>query len=554
MLNFDTFPVTYLIPVYILCWGLLWLTLRKNLDTWLFLVLAFGLLFLLRLPSIAFDGEINPDESQMITQAMTLRQDPLYFRSVDGTTGGPLNSYFLVIPSLLGLPFDFITAHLSAFVLVMVNLILLFFTARQWFGEPIARLILLPILFLFGLTQHIDFLHYNSELIAVVLLNGSYYLFARLLTKEKPSARRIAVIGLLLGMVPFGKLQSVPLIAVVGCFVAYYVLTHAQLTVRQKGERLIALGGGGLAFPLLVVILTSLFGVFNDLVTYYILGNLRYSAQTDQLAGLLDLPVFFKNATEFDWVMALLTVFGGIAAIRFFRRTAHRPGALRIPQSRVLWFLLSLIFAALFAITRTGNAFGHYLFFLIGPLMLLLGYCLWLDTPSVQVTAPNALYAVLLAIFLLAFGVKGVYRYSHNIALNTYPSDHQGGWKLAETPVAAEVLKYAHPGEKLVVWGWRNDYYVQTQMPQGVAENHSLRSVFNHPMLAQYQQRYYQNFIRSTPPVFVDAVGSQNLWMTNRATQGHEIIKPLDDFVKAHYQYIGLVNDSRIYVRNDRMH
>ena len=90
-------------------------------------------------------------------------------------------------------------------------------------------------------------------------------------------------------------------------------------------------------------------------------------------------------------------------------------------------------------------------------------------------------------------------------------------------------------------------------MIQGTAENHSERCVFGSSMTHVYQRRYLNDFLRSVPPVFVDAVGSESHWITNRKTQGHEIIKPLAAFVQTHYQYMGLYNDARLYVRKDRI-
>ena len=189
MPHFDTYPITYWLPVYALCWALLWLAARsliqRPLIDWKLVgLLSLVVFFLLRLSTIVFNAEINPDESQMITQAFTLFHDPVYFRSVDGTTGGPLDSYFLIIPGLFGLPFDYITAHLTAFCLVSAYLWLLFVVAGRWFGRGVAPLVLLPFVFMLGLTQNGDFLHYNSELVALLLLGLSYYLYATLLTAK----------------------------------------------------------------------------------------------------------------------------------------------------------------------------------------------------------------------------------------------------------------------------------------------------------------------------------------------------------------------------------
>ena len=547
MPRFDTYPILYWLPVYALCWGLLWLAFRPSVSRRVFLASALGLLFLLRLPSIVFNAEINPDESQMITQALTLRHSPVFWRSVDGTTAGPLDSYFLVLPGLLGLPFDYITAHLTAFGLVCLCLWLLFRTARLWFGEPAARLGLLPLVFMLGLTQNGDFLHYNSELIALVLLSWGYYLYARQLRQKQPASGRIALAGFLLGMVPFGKLQAVPLAAVVGLFIVLDLLSRRHLTMPAKVGRIVLLGVCATVFPLIVVGLTWVNGVYDDFVTFYILGNFQYGGNTNQLQSLLHLPDFFRNGHEFDWLVELTIGVWLMGLILAFRRG--------IRFERSVWtiggFLLLLLAATLFSITRTGSGYVHYLYFLTGPLLFGLAYGWHQLLANDQWGRWVSAGAV--AIFLMLFGIQTMQNYRQGNPMNPYPSDGQNGWQLQPSPVSKIVEKYARPGEKLVVWGWRCDYYVQTQMPQGVAENHSIRSAFTHPLLATYQQRYARDFMRSFPPVFVDAVGQQNLWMTDRKTQGHEIIKPLGQFVADHYSYIGLANDARIYVRRDRL-
>jgi hypothetical protein len=547
MPRFDTSPIVYWLLIYGLSWGLLWLAVWASLNRRVFLMSMLGLLFLLRLPSIVFDYEINPDESQMITQALTLRQDPVYFQSVDGTTGGPLDSYFLILPSLLGLPFDYITAHLTAFFLISVCLWLLFRTARLWFGEPAARLALLPLIFVLGLTQNGDFLHYNSELIPLVLLSLSYYLYAILLTQDQPRVGQIALIGLLLGMVPFGKLQAVPLAATVGLFVAMSILTRWNLTLSAKAGRIAALGAGGLAFPCLFVAFMWFNGMYADFETFYIVGNLRYASDTNQLQSILSLPEFLQKSGSFDWYTKLsigVWLIGLVIAIR------HRTQLSRNTWER-LGFITTLLIATLFSITRTGSGYLHYLFFLTGP--LLLGSAYGWEQISRHFASWRWVGAAAAAVILGLFGVQTIQDYRNSIPINPYPSEWQNGWAVQQSPVSKEIVKYAKPGEKLVVWGWRCDYYVQAQMPQGVAENHTIRSGYDHPLQATYQQRYVRNFMRSFPPVFVDAVGSQNLWMTDRKTQGHELIKPLDKFVAAHYRYMGLVNDTRIYVRLDRL-
>ncbi len=551
MPHFDTFPILYWLSVYACCWILLWATLTNRLtSSALFLLVLFSLLFLLRLPSIVFDEEINPDESQMVAQALALHDNPIYFKSVDGTTGGPLDSYLLIIPTWFGLPFDYITARLVAFVLIASSLWLTFLTARLWFGDLAARLVLLPIVFVLGLTQHTDFVSYNSELLAVVLLSASYYLYARLIKQPDPSWKLVFLIGFLSGIVPFCKLQGVPLAAVVCAFAALYVGLRPTLPVSLKVRLLALLVAGGLLFPTVAVLLAWANDVYSDFLTFYILSNFTYASATNPLQNLLNLPQFLASAAQFNWLVLLSAGIGLFWFISSFASGYKYP-----KNGYISAFLLVLLLATLYSITRTGTGYAHYLYFLIGPLLLCLAFTWQIISYPLATTNRWFIWVVSssISVFLLLFGIETALNYRSGKLLNPYPSNEQGGWRMAPTPVTTAILRYAHPGEKLVVWGWRNDYYVKAQMPQGVAENHVVYSVYNVRMKEVYHKRYVADFLRSMPPVFVDAVGSQNLWMTDRKTQGHEYNTALAKIIDANYQYIGLVNDTRLYIRKDRL-
>ena len=67
-----------------------------------------------------------------------------------------------------------------------------------------------------------------------------------------------------------------------------------------------------------------------------------------------------------------------------------------------------------------------------------------------------------------------------------------------------------------------------------------------------YQKRYAANMKRSMPPVFVDVVGKQGYYLSNRKTQGYEINVALRQLIAQYYTYVGMTDDVRIYVRNDR--
>ncbi|MEZ4905561.1 MAG: hypothetical protein R2822_29255 [Spirosomataceae bacterium] len=102
MIAFDDFPVVYFSLGYLLAAAIGLLACWKPIkyQELLFLLAAFLLVIFMRLPILVFNQEINPDESQMIAHALTLKQFPVYWQSVDGTTIGPLDNYLLVFPLL----------------------------------------------------------------------------------------------------------------------------------------------------------------------------------------------------------------------------------------------------------------------------------------------------------------------------------------------------------------------------------------------------------------------------------------------------------------------
>ncbi len=548
--GFDTFPVIHTTLSFLLCGGILaWLLVFPHRQRGWFVAATLAVLFFLRLPSIMYNREINPDESQMITQARTLTVDPVYFRSVDGTTIGPLDSYALIVPSWMGLPFDYRSARLLGFLLIAASLFFLYKTARLWFGERPAQLALLPVLFTLGLTQNGDLLSYCSELVPLFLLSAGTWLFSRIDARQRAAYGALFLIGLLLGLIPLGKLQGAPLAAVLGLFVFICVLRQPT-ALLQKLTQLALLGLGTLIFPVAFIGIAWANGLYNDFWLFYIEGNLRYGGNTNHWQNILNFPRHLAKGQEFGWLVVFSTLLLIVAVGRYLTMP-QRPAFSGTWATRLGFIGLS-VSAALYTVTRTGTEFSHYFFFLAGPLFLVLGLA-WKITLLPHQSPVFRLVPVLASVlFLAVIAGNGVFNYAQGVPLDFYPQNRLG-LSTPQPPIVQQIRKYADEDEPLVVWGWRCDYYVSAKMHQGTAENHSERCVFQSAMTPVYQHRYLNDFYRSFPPVFIDAVGSQNNWMTDRKTQGHEIMKPLGAFVKAHYKHIGMANDARIYVRLDRI-
>ena len=101
----DAHPASYWIPAILATLALIgWIALgvraaarEKPLrhSGWVFAVLLLLFLAAWRWPYFFAASEYNPDESQFIAGAMALAHDPVFWRSVDGVTSGPLDFYAL---------------------------------------------------------------------------------------------------------------------------------------------------------------------------------------------------------------------------------------------------------------------------------------------------------------------------------------------------------------------------------------------------------------------------------------------------------------------------
>src|SRR5262249_47968964 len=96
---------------------------RDSTD-WGWGLLVFLLLFAGRWPGFFRTREYNLDESHLLAGAMTLRHDFLFWRSVDGGTGGPLDFYALMPAGWLLGSDNYVSARLTALLLLAGALLL----------------------------------------------------------------------------------------------------------------------------------------------------------------------------------------------------------------------------------------------------------------------------------------------------------------------------------------------------------------------------------------------------------------------------------------------
>ncbi len=530
-ISFDSSPLIYQLLLFLAACGLGGFIFFQSkaggsFSQRSFLLLSAFFLALARLPVLVFNRELNADESQMLAQAMTLAKDPVYWRSVDGTTGGPLSSYFLIVVAFLRGGYDYITAHLGALLLVLLTLFFLFKALVSWFGAVRAAWGIFPSILFYGFTRYPDFVHYTSEHFPVAVLAACTWLTAVLDNSRKLSPFRALLLGALLALVPFGKIQAVPLAAAIAVYLFYLVWSRGEWRVFL----LIIYGGAGTL--LAVFLLTFLAGVSGDFITYYIQGNLQYKNGTPIWQNIVFQFLQSLKATDMILLVVPLLIF--TATYRLRPNIEH-------PAVRTLWLGLGVLISAIYAASRTGSGYTHYLLFLVIPLCLIT--TCFISTPTGRAPLSYLLVPLLTAAAAFCLQVKqyGVF--------NTFESGPGLNRRLPFTETATAASEFLQKNDRMVVWGWNCQYYVECGVPQGVAENHSIRSIYEHAMRSTYRERYLRDMKRNKPAVFIDATGKNSLWLQDTLTQSYRSFPELADYIDNHYTLAGKPDGNRLFVR-----
>jgi hypothetical protein len=474
----------------------------------------------------------NPDEGTMLAGSHRLFLDPVFWRSVDGTTGGPLLYYPLALLRLVGLPLNFATARFACLLSMWGVIVLLYLTGRLLMPEWAARISVLP---LQGGAMQIRFpelVQYSSECIPMLLTAASVWLLARRYLKASHESSDWFVFGAILALMPFAKLQSVPLAAVIGA------AGLALLYFKPNHRRWSSAGwlfAGGASVLLILLAALALFGIARDFYQSYILNNLLYAEHAEVIWTPTRLWDFLFHLVDmrryFVWMGAFIAI---VAARRLFQR-AWRPSPPAV-------FAVCLALASFYAILKPGRPFWHYLLFLIVPLQL--GVIAAFAAELSHAIRPRWIAAGFVTLTIVAPLIQYATEPSE-ISLEPLLRVPQKITSLQATRLS-ELTK---PGDMVAIWGWAPEMYVMTGTVPATRDPHTQRQIEAGPQRAYYRQRFLADLRRSSPEIFVDAVGQGQRQFEDRSTQSIDSFPDLRQYLNANFDLVSDSNGVRMYKR-----
>lgn len=532
-------------------------TVRKSRAkwdrSWLYVATVIACIAAFQWPSVLDNQELgDPDESQLIAAAITLAHDPLYYRSVDGATCGPLDEVPLAVLAALGVRIDYKTAHAMALGLTLVGLFATWLTLHRLFGDPISRIAILPLATWIAFNDFNQFLHYDTEQVPTALIAIAIVCMAYAWNPigQLVQPRWLAGCGLAVGAVPFAKLQGGPIAFFVALVAGFLIVTTKSLSLSGRIRAVAFLIAGGILIPSVLLFAIWFFGQWGEFTRSYIVANLFYLSVrvfpwSEAPARLFYLVHVAPGLFPYLMPAVTLSVLLGIGM---------RP-SLKIWSHRIALISLFLLLASGVTAIAPGRNVFHYLHFLFFPTALCVGCFLgafWKGLDEAQVIIRNDRHWVApvlsLSFVVCSIGPQVAWR-----ARAPYPYAglySTGQNQLTVSEASQEILRHSGPADSLAIWGWVPRLWVETGMWQGTRDGNTIRQVESSGLQGTFQERYLHDLARNRPAVFVDSVGPGN-FMADRASGAHERDALVSAYIAAEYRFDRDMSGMRIYVRKD---
>jgi hypothetical protein len=479
----------------------------------LILILAVALVAW-RWRSLNYPGEINVDESQILAQSLRYKRDGLPWRSVDGSTAGPLYTWAVLWAPLIGLKLGYFAARLTGIICYGATLTALIFCYQKVAGNRWALILAMPAVTFSLTTLNFDYVFFSSEQLPMAIMAWSSLL---IVARSREDGRTSAyLLGFLTGSLPFCKLQAGP--AAVWLWLVGAAIPYLQLD-NTKRKTLLQLwlcqALGGITVPLLVLLPVISAGGWKDFWDLYIVTGASY--QVSAAAG----------GSQSVWTNASLRLFGipdfralslGSVFATLFLVYRNSPQWSTWSRSRALaaFALVSFFAVSVYSIARSGYNFPHYSQLALVPLSLLplLPAVLWKlnETPRNQ-------NGSVLAPFICAVLVTAPQCLQTFDAYRKQPA-LWGNWGEGVPPIGTFLRNLAGQNDSILVWGYAPKWCVFSGLTPATRFSSTVPFVnaVQDPstLSGRNFERFLDDFAKSKPALFVDA--PDEFWFPDPST------------------------------------
>lgn len=502
------------------------------LSAWFAIPFLIVVVLLSRLTSISINSELNPDESQMLAQAMRIGIDPVPWRGMDGTTSGPVNSWALFVLHKLGMPLRHSHAHAVAAAILASLSVLTYATLRQVGSKSHAFIGAGLTAFVITLAQDDNFTHFTSELISAQLMAMALFCCALRFRFPMQSIALDCASGLMLGIIPWAKLQSILGAGALAMWLGWQIWRGSffgENFPNKRFKHLIAFGAAFLLPAILMMGVIINFGAVEDFWGSYIQTSMAYSSADRNGSSFLQRAVLLftkEHAGYLSQSVGLFALAWGVCRFQGWKTAI-------LPAKKLIPLLAGMAIITAVAVLKPPYLFSHYGILLFQPLTLLAGCILAAWKPNSLSLQGQRFPAILL---ILCFAGVHIAKLSPPILYSHYwnqvrPDNKGGALRLVSDGMDA----IAPDIKSLVVWGWMPSLYVEKGIAP--ATRHAICHFLIDPGPAQARLRegFLSDIRREKPDMIVDVVaGGCFRWYWD-CTRRMGCFPELLEYVQTHY-------------------
>ncbi len=508
--------------------------------------------------SLGYSAELSADESELLVQLGRYANDPIPWRSVDGSTIGPVTPGWLLLLHQAGWPMTYAGLHVLAAGLFGLIVLCGYATVRLFLPDGAAGVAGLAGVVAVAGCNAVDFLYFATELLPALALGFGVFTLIWC-GQKRPAALPVLVLGALSsGLAPWAKLQAAPVSLLLIIFAAW----NAWSLLGPSRPRTLRLGAVALVLAsavlptLLIVGVVAFAGAFPDFWASYIIANLGYAGPL--AAG--DFILRFGLLLQRSELNGLLAGLAALAVLHVATQRERSPTAGLLPKStRALAGLY--LGAAIFACLRPPHGFAHYDIFLIGPLILSAGvllHGLWPPTGESHATSGRKLGAWAAVCLLAPTLALSTYHYSTSAPLRRHLALLQRDADGSLTAVVSrEIIRMQPRAKTMVVWGWMPRLYLQAGLHCATRQTNSHFLIDATPSRDFIRSQFMRDVRASEPDVIVDAVASDCFtWYWDIASSRIESFPELAAYVRARYTLVLSVSGDqtgtplRVFLKN----
>jgi hypothetical protein len=474
-------------------------------------------IFIGRLNSSLLGYELlNTDEFVIASKAIRIIKSNFKFFEFDGDTSGVLNMMFLLWPSVFKLDITYLSIRLTAIIVISLILYYTYKIIKLHVKKNLSIILILPLILFFSLTKDPDFLHYSNELVTTLFIVFSLFIFFK--NFENIKNYQLILVSFALGSVLFAKMQFFP---VAVTFVS--LIMYRFIFIKKETNKACVFCIGFILPTILLSFYYFINNEFLDLfynVIHYPLSHLIASNLNSNLilAHTNDLISVIKSSKKTILINHLL--FNSAFHLFYLYLIIFLFYCLKINSLNQFYkivdfkiFLTSILIAIIFLIIiGTGSVHRHYTIILMPIIPIFIS--IFINRADLKFNVKiksNIYFNFLLSLFFLSLIFETSKFYSANFKHSEFLNNQINFL----SPKIFKHFKLDEKKDKLVVWGWKPEFYILSNLMPASRETVNQKQIDYKSNRKYFRDRFVKDFKKNKPSLIIDYVKPKGGYISN---------------------------------------